>query len=40
LQESLRSNEIAEPRHRDAAKRERRRVVAQRHPVSAPRGSI
>jgi hypothetical protein len=32
-QESLRSNEIAELRHRDAAKRERRRVVAQGDPV-------
>jgi hypothetical protein len=28
--ESLRSNEIAELRHRDASKRERRRVVASR----------
>ena len=32
-QESLRANEIAELRHRDAAKRERRRVVAQGDPV-------
>src|SRR5206468_1048151 len=32
-QESLRSNDIAELRHRDAAKRERRRVVAQGDPV-------
>ena len=32
-QESLRANEIAELRHRDAAQRERRRVVAQGDPV-------
>jgi hypothetical protein len=31
--ESLRSNEIAQLRHRDASKRERRRVVAQGDPV-------
>ena len=37
-QESLRSNEIAEPRHRDAAQRERRRVVAQRDPVQGAEG--
>ena len=33
LQQSLRANEIAELRHRDAAKRERRRVVAQGDPL-------
>ena len=32
-QERLRSNEIAELRHRDASKRERRRVVAQGDPL-------
>ena len=32
-QESLRANEIAELRHRDAAQRERRRVVAQGDPL-------
>ena len=32
-QESLRSNEIAELRHRDTAKRESRRVVAQGDPL-------
>ena len=32
-QQSLRADEIAELRHRDAAQRERRRVVAQRDPV-------
>ena len=32
-QQSLRANEIAELRHRDAAKRERRRIVAQRDPL-------
>ena len=32
-QQSLRAIEIAELRHRDAAKRERRRVIAQRYPV-------
>src|SRR5260370_25017351 len=32
-QESLRSNEIAELRHRDAAKREGRRVVTQGDPL-------
>ncbi len=32
-QESLRSNEIAELRHRDASKRESRRVVAQGDPL-------
>src|SRR5262245_35436163 len=31
--ERLRSHEIAELRHRDAAQRERRRIVAQRDPV-------
>jgi hypothetical protein len=33
LQESLRANEIADPRHRDAAQRQRRRIVAERDPV-------
>jgi hypothetical protein len=37
-QENLRSNEIAEPRHRDASKRERRRVVAQGDPVQCAKG--
>src|ERR1700675_2519069 len=37
-QESLRSNEIAELRHRDAAKRERRRIVAQGDPVQRAEG--
>ena len=32
-QQRLRANEIAELRHRDAAQRERRRVVAQRDPL-------
>jgi hypothetical protein len=32
-----RSNEIAELRHRDASKRERRRVVAQGGRFNAPR---
>src|SRR5712675_2498421 len=36
--ESLRANEIAELRHRDAAKRERRRVVAQGDPVQRAEG--
>ena len=36
--ESLRSNEIAEARHRDASKRERRRVVAQCDPVQCADG--
>jgi hypothetical protein len=37
-QENLRSNEIAEPRHRDASKRERSRVVAQGDPVQGAEG--
>ncbi len=37
-QESLRSNEIAEPRHRDASKCERRRVVTQGDPVQCAKG--
>ena len=37
-QERLRSNEIAELRHRDAAKRERRRVVAQGDPLQCAEG--
>ena len=37
-QESLRANEIAELRHRDAAKRERRRVVAQGDPLQRAEG--
>src|SRR5216117_2264289 len=37
-QERLRSNEIAELRHRDASKRERRRVVAQGDPVQGAEG--
>ena len=37
-QEILRSNEIAELRHRDASKRERRRIVAQRDPVQCAEG--
>jgi hypothetical protein len=36
--ESLRSNEIAEPRHRGASKRERRRVVAQGRPGQCAEG--
>ena len=36
--ESLRSNEIAQLRHRDASKRERRRVVAQGDPVQCAKG--
>jgi hypothetical protein len=32
------SNEIAELRHRDASKRERRRVVTQGHPVQGAEG--
>jgi hypothetical protein len=36
--ESLRSNEIAELRHRDAPKRERRRVVAQGDPFQGTEG--
>jgi hypothetical protein len=36
--ESLRSNEIAELRHRDASKRERRRVVAQGDPLQCAEG--
>jgi hypothetical protein len=38
-QEGLRSNEIAELRHRDASKRERRRVVAPGDPVQCAEGS-
>jgi hypothetical protein len=38
LHESLRANEIAELRHRDASKRERRRVVAQGDRFNAPEG--
>src|SRR5712691_6411105 len=37
-QKSLRANEIAELRHRDAAKREGRRVVAQGDPVQRTEG--
>ena len=37
-QQSLRANEIAELRHRDAAKRERRRVVAQGDPLQCAEG--
>ena len=37
-QERLRSNEIAELRHRDASKRERRRVVAQGDPLQCAEG--
>jgi hypothetical protein len=37
-QESLRSNEIAELRHRDASKRESRRVVAQGDPLQCAEG--
>jgi hypothetical protein len=36
--EGLRSNEITELRHRDASKRERRRVVAQGDPVQCAEG--
>ena len=36
--ESLRSKEIAELRHRDASKRECRRVVAQGDPVQCAKG--
>jgi predicted dithiol-disulfide oxidoreductase (DUF899 family) len=36
--ESLRANKIAELRHRDAAQRERRRVVAQGDPVQCAEG--
>src|SRR3989442_8400204 len=37
-QESLRSNEIAELRHRDASKRESGRVVAQGDPLQCAEG--
>jgi len=37
-QERLCSNEIAELRHRDASKRERRRVFAQGHPLQCAEG--
>ena len=37
-QQSLRSNEIAELRHRNASKRERRRVVAQGDPLQCAEG--
>jgi Bacterial extracellular solute-binding proteins, family 3 len=37
-QEGLRSNEIAELRHRDASKRESRRVVAQGDPLQCAEG--
>ena len=37
-QQRLRPNEIAELRHRDAAQRERRRVVAQRDPLQRAEG--
>jgi hypothetical protein len=37
-QESLRSNQIPELRHRDASKRERRRVVAQGDPLQCAEG--
>jgi len=37
-QQSLRAIEIAKLRHRDAAKRERRRVVAQGDPIQSPEG--
>jgi len=36
--ERLRSTEVAELRHRNAAKRERRRIVAQSHPVQCAEG--
>src|SRR5437667_3555055 len=37
-QKNLRSNEIAELRHRDASKRERRRIVAQGDPFQCAEG--
>ena len=37
-QERFRSNEIADLRHRDASKRESRRVVAQRDPFQCAEG--
>jgi hypothetical protein len=37
-QKSLRPNQIAELRHRDASKSESRRVVAQGHPLQRPKG--
>ena len=37
-QESLRSSEIAELRHRDASQRERRRIVAQRDSLQCAEG--
>ena len=37
-QERSRSHQIAQSRHRDAAKRERRSVVAQGHPVQCVEG--
>jgi hypothetical protein len=37
-QERLRSYEIAELRHRDPSKRERRRIVAQGDPVQCAEG--
>ena len=37
-EERLRSNKIAELRHRDASKRERSRVVAQRDPIQCAEG--
>ena len=38
LQQRLRANEVAKLRHRDAAQRERRRVVAQGHPFQRAEG--
>jgi hypothetical protein len=38
LQESLRTDEVAKLCHRNAAKRERRRVVAQRDAVQCAKG--
>ena len=35
-QQLLRAGKVAELRHRDAAQRERRRIVAQRHSLQAP----
>src|SRR5437773_6965453 len=38
-QERLRSNELAELRHRDASQRERRRVISQGDPLQSPEGT-
>ena len=35
-QQSLGADEIAKLRHGDAAQRQRRRIVAQRHPLQCP----